>query len=684
MDERIFISYKRVDKERVFAIKDGIEQATGEKCWIDLDGIESNAQFVAKIVGAIDECEIFLFMRSKEHNKITNLETDWTIREVNYALEEHKNIVIVNLDNTPMPKWFKFMFPNKQEIDATDPDKLTHLNNDLCEWLGVTIGTNPQPIQVETPTGFTPNQPTIVQSPANMEQIMREALPEGEFQVGDLMYKASKNSDGVTVCGLVDQETREIEIPAQIQYGKYTYDVLAIDNMAFKKCGSLTSIVIYEGLTHVGRAAFMGCSKLISVIIPNSVTSIGKWAFEDCARLTSIVIPDSVTTIEDFVFNRCTRLESIVVGAGNKTYDSRENCNAIIKTTTNTLVVGCKNTIIPNTITTIGWWAFSNTLMTSIVIPNSVTSIEESAFYGCTALVSVTILDGVKTIDEGAFRECKALTSVIIGNGVTSIEKEAFDGCSALKFVIMPKSLADIVKDSFPINTIFRQMPSKETYIQDVQQWIDQVGLRESNTEDECVHQLIDAICNLASTGSFFDRTRSGAISIDFPSLDPTNSDEANIQECRRYMTDLRKFPTNKQISVLLDGFKTQLDDKIRALLQEIGGVYNALKFVELFKSYCEAFKTTMGSEIESLTNQRAEREDEFYNKTFNNYISAKYSAWHPFHKQKNRWLLEELVGFPAYEILKFSYEIKRREVASNIYDTLIAQAEAFSKQLSH
>ena len=99
--ERIFISYKRVDKERVFAIKDGIEQATGEKCWIDLDGIESNAQFVAKIVGAIDECEIFLFMRSKEHNNITNLETDWTIREVNYALEEHKNIVIVNLDNTP-------------------------------------------------------------------------------------------------------------------------------------------------------------------------------------------------------------------------------------------------------------------------------------------------------------------------------------------------------------------------------------------------------------------------------------------------------------------------------------------------------------------------------------------------------------------------------------------------------
>lgn len=136
--ERIFISYKRVDKDRVFEIIESIEQTTGEKCWIDLDGIESNAQFVAKIVGAIDECDIFLFMRSKVHNNITNLETDWTIREVNYALEEHKNIVIVNLDNTPMPKWFRFMFPNKQEIDATDPDKLNRLNFDLCRWLGVT------------------------------------------------------------------------------------------------------------------------------------------------------------------------------------------------------------------------------------------------------------------------------------------------------------------------------------------------------------------------------------------------------------------------------------------------------------------------------------------------------------------------------------------------------------------
>ena len=137
---RIFISYKRADKERVFVIKDSIEQATGERCWIDLDGIESDAQFVEVIMNAIDDCEVFLFMRSAEHNKITNHRTDWTIREVNYALGERKRIVFVALDNSPLPRWFKFMFPNQQEIDAADDAKLKGLCTDLQSWLGLQGG----------------------------------------------------------------------------------------------------------------------------------------------------------------------------------------------------------------------------------------------------------------------------------------------------------------------------------------------------------------------------------------------------------------------------------------------------------------------------------------------------------------------------------------------------------------
>ena len=371
MKERIFISYKRVDKERVFAIKDGIEQAIGEKCWIDLDGIESNAQFVAKIVRAIDECEIFLFMRSKEHNNITNLETDWTIREVNYALEEHKNIVIVNLDNTPMPKWFKFMFPNKQEIDATDSDKLARLNKDLCEWLGITPRTIQHPAKVEMPTTPAPTQPTIIPTSADIERAKQEALPDGEFQVGDLMYEASENGNGLTVCGLANEDTTEIRIPSQIQYGKYTYEVTSIGEGAFDWCDGLTSITIPNSVTSIGKKAFCFCFSLTTITIPNSMTSIGEDAFYNCSSLTSITIPNSVTSIGDSTFGSCSSLTSIT---------------------------------IPNSVTSIGDFAFSNcSNLTSITIPNSVKSIGDYAFNGCFSLKSIKIPKGLTNIGSNAF-----------------------------------------------------------------------------------------------------------------------------------------------------------------------------------------------------------------------------------------------------------------------------------------
>ena len=291
--ERIFISYKRVDKERVFAIKDGIEQATGEKCWIDLDGIESDAQFVAKIMTAIDQCDVFLFMRSNAHNKIVDLTRDWTYREVNYALKKEKSIVFINLDNSQSPDWVSFMFPHQQEIDATDPDKLARLNKDLCEWLGI--------------------GPTLEPDPAELEKAKRDALPDGEFLVGDLMYKASENGNGLTVCGLVNKAATEIRIPSQIKYGKYTYEVTSIGEGAFDWCDGLTSITIPNSVTSIGEGAFARCGSLTSITIPNSVTSIGDFAFYECSKLTSITIPNSVTSIGKWAFKGCSSLKSIKI-----------------------------------------------------------------------------------------------------------------------------------------------------------------------------------------------------------------------------------------------------------------------------------------------------------------------------------------------------------------------------------
>ena len=138
-NERIFISYKRVDKDRVFELKNEIEQSTGEKCWIDLDGIESDAQFADVIIKAINRADVFLFMYSIEHTKITDFENDWTIKEITFAKEKKKRIVIINIDDTPLIDQFLFEFPRKQRIDASDTSALARLYKDICSWLKINI-----------------------------------------------------------------------------------------------------------------------------------------------------------------------------------------------------------------------------------------------------------------------------------------------------------------------------------------------------------------------------------------------------------------------------------------------------------------------------------------------------------------------------------------------------------------
>ncbi len=145
--------------------------------------------------------------------------------------------------------------------------------------------------------------------------------------------------------------------------------------------------------------------------IPNYVTSIDDFAFSDCTGLTSITIPNSVTSIEWKAFRGCTGLEKIIVDAKNTKYHSKDNC--LIETDTNKLILGCKNSIIPNSITRIGDYAFEGcTSLTSITIPNSVTSIGDSAFEGCTGLTSITIPNSVTSIGDSAFEYCNNLISV--------------------------------------------------------------------------------------------------------------------------------------------------------------------------------------------------------------------------------------------------------------------------------
>ena len=242
------------------------------------------------------------------------------------------------------------------------------------------------------------------------------------------MYEASTLSSGAFYN---NSRITNIYIPSTIT---------KISNYSFYKSSrnaNFKSINLHDDLTSIGNYAFVSCSGLTSIEIPNSVASIGGYAFYSCSGLTSITIGEGVTSIGNYVFASCDNLTNVTVSEGNTKYDSRNNCNAIIETSTNTLVVGCAGTIIPNSVTRIGEYAFhSCNGLTSIEIPNSVTSIGYWAFYSCSGLTSITIGEGVTSIGYKAFAYCRGLTSIYIPNSVTSMSASSysysqFNGCSS-------------------------------------------------------------------------------------------------------------------------------------------------------------------------------------------------------------------------------------------------------------
>jgi formylglycine-generating enzyme required for sulfatase activity len=224
-------------------------------------------------------------------------------------------------------------------------------------------------------------------------------------------------------------------------------------NSAFALCTGLTSITIPDSITSLGGGAFMGCSGLTSVTIGNSVTSIKDSAFSACTSLTIVTIPDSVTSISRNAFQSCTSLTEITVDALNPLYSS---LNGVLFNKNQTTLILCPEGKvgtypIPDSATTIEDSAFAYcTGLTNVRIPDSVTSIGGHVFLGCTGLTSVTIPDSVtSTIGNRAFDDCTGLTSVRIGNGVTSIERYAYSRCTGLTSVTIGNGVTSIGEWAF-------------------------------------------------------------------------------------------------------------------------------------------------------------------------------------------------------------------------------------------
>jgi len=307
-----------------------------------------------------------------------------------------------------------------------------------------------------------------------------------DFEVNGIYY--NKNSDGksveVTYKSTSDRGySGSVTIPSSVTYEGTTYNVTSIGYAAFFDCSGLTSVTISNSVTTIDENAFFGCFGLTSINIPESVTSISSYAFEGCSSLTSVTIPSSVTSIASSAFRGCSGLTSIVVDANNPNFDNRDNCNAIIETSSNTLIVGCKNTVIPESVTSIRTYAFDGCSgLTSINIPSSVTTIYNDAFRGCSGLTSIVvdannkrydsrngsnaiietssnrlitgckntvIPESVTEIYDYAFYNCSGLTSITIPESVTSVGERAFSGCSGLTSINIPESVTSISYSAF-------------------------------------------------------------------------------------------------------------------------------------------------------------------------------------------------------------------------------------------
>ena len=234
---------------------------------------------------------------------------------------------------------------------------------------------------------------------------------------------------------------KSIQLPPQVK---------SIGDNAFRNCVRLLTVDIPSSVETIYESAFNGCVRMVNVTFHEGLAFIDNLAFFSCKSLQSINIPSSLTSLASTAFKGCNSVESISVANDNTVYDSREDCNAIILTETNTMVLGCSNASFPETVTSIGNAAFSGcTNLIELDVPETIVSIGPSAFSNCSGLVSVHLPSSISIIENGVFSECTKLTEVHLPEGLMRIGVSAFGQCRNLPSISIPASVTTISANAF-------------------------------------------------------------------------------------------------------------------------------------------------------------------------------------------------------------------------------------------